>query len=99
MINIDDINARLKKSLQGKTPKLKCIISGIERATSIDYLKTKEEKFGSIENFTRYFISRDAIRMIKEGKSIQEIKDELNPQNSFIPDINLINEAKKYYDL
>jgi len=99
MINIDDINARLKKSLQGKIPKLKCIISGIERATSIDYLKTKEEKFGSIENFTRYFISRDAIRMIKEGKSIQEIKDELNPQNSFIPDINLINEAKKYYDL
>ena len=99
MINIDDINTRLKKSLQGKTPKLKCIVTGIERSTSIDYLKTKEEKFGSIENFIRYFISRDATRLLKEGKSIQEIKDKLNPQNNFTPDTNLINEAKKYYDL
>ena len=42
MFNIEEINARLKKSLEGKTPKLKCIITGIERSTSMDYLKTKE---------------------------------------------------------
>ena len=99
MLNKDEINARLKKSLQGKVPKLKCIISGIERVTSMDYLKTKEDKFGSIENYTRYFISRDAVTLLKQGIEIEQIRKELNPESSYIPDINLVNEAKKYYGL
>lgn len=99
MLNKDDINARLKKSLQGKVPKLKCLVTGIERVTSMDYLKSKEEKFGSISNFTSNYISRDAVTLLKEGKSIDQIKQEINPESSFVPNINIINEAKKYYDI
>jgi len=99
MFDINEINSRLKKSLQGKTPKLKCLVTGIERATSIDYLKTKEEKFGSINNFVNNYISREAVKLIKEGKTYVQIKEELNSSSSFTPNEQQITEARKYYDL
>lgn len=99
MLNKDEINARLKKSIQGKTPKLKCIISGIERTTSMDYLKTKEEKFGSIDNFIKHYISSEALKLLKQGNSIINIKESINSSGIHIPDESLINEAKKYYGL
>jgi len=97
MLNKEDINARLKKCLQGKTPKLKCLVTGLERVTSMDYLKTKEEKFGSIKNYTDNYISREAIKLLKEHKTITEIKNELNPNSDFTPCEVTINEARKYY--
>ena len=97
MLNRDEINARLKKSIQGKTPKLKCLVTGIERTTSIDYLKTKEVKFGSIKNYVDNYISREALKLLRENKSILDIKNELNSDSNFIPNEIVINEAKKYY--
>lgn len=98
MLNKDEINLRLKKSLQGKVPKLKCIITGIERATSMEFLKTKEKKFGSIENYVRYYISSDAIKFLKEGKEIFEIQEILKI-NNFAVNRDIVNEARKYYDV
>lgn len=99
MLNKDEINARLKKSIQGKTPKLRCLVTGIERITSMDYLKTKEDKFGSIDNFVKNYISNEAVKLLKQNKSINEIKNELNFETSFSPNEKLILEAKKYYGL
>lgn len=97
MLNKDDINARLKKSLTGSVPRLKCIVCGLERATSMDYLKTKVEKFGTIDNFVNNYISSEAIKLLKKGISIIEIKNILNPDSNFLPSDTLINEARKYY--
>lgn len=99
MFDKDAINARLKKSLQGSVPKLKCIVTGIERVTSMDYLKTKEAKFGTIKNFVENYICREAVKLLKQNMSVVEIKNILNPSNEFIPDEIHIYEAKKYYDL
>lgn len=99
MLNKDEINSRLKKSLQGKTPKLKCLITGLERNTSIDYLKTKEEKFGSIDNFVKNYISNEAIKLYKLGKSIENIKLELNPSSDYTPSVTTILEALKYHEI
>lgn len=99
MLNKEEINARLKKSIQGKTPKLRCIVSGIERITSMDYLKTKEDKFGSIENFTKNYISSDAVKLLKQGKSTIDIKNELNPNSAFTPNESLVSESRKYYGI
>jgi len=99
MFSKEEINARLKKSLQGKVPKLKCLITGIERSTSMDYLKTKEDKFGSIDNFVKNYISSDAVMLLKEGKDITDIRNELNSDVNFNPNIAFITEAKKYYGL
>jgi len=98
MLDKDSINARLKKSLQGATPKLKCLISGLERVTSIDYLKTRESKFGSIDNFVNNYISREAVKLLKQNKSIIDIKNELNPNSNYIPNDTLVSEARKFYD-
>jgi hypothetical protein len=97
MLNKKDINARLKKSLQGKTPKLKCLVTGIERITTMDYLKTKEEKFGTIDNFVNSYISSDAIRSIKQGNSLNETRDKFN--SFHILNESKIKEALKYYNL
>jgi len=99
MFSKEEINARLKKSLQGKVPKLKCLITGIERSTSMDYLKTKEDKFGSIDNFVKNYISSDAVKLLKEGKDITNIRNQLNSDVNFNPNIAFITEAKKYYGL
>lgn len=99
MFDKDTINARLKKSLQGSTPKLKCLISGLERVTSMDYLKTKEEKFGSIKNFVDNYISREAVKLLKEHKPVMDIKNILNPDSNYIPNETLVSEARKYYDV
>jgi len=99
MLNKDEINARLKKQLQGKTPKLKCLITGLERITSMDYLKTKEAKFGSVDNFVNNYISSEAIKLLKQKKPIIDIKNELNPSSLHIPNNLIISEAIKYYNV
>jgi len=97
LLNKEDINARLKKSLQGKTPKLKCLITGLERVTSIDYLKTKEEKFGSVDTFVKNYICSEAIKLLKQGKTVMDIKNTLNPSSSYLPSETLVAEARVYY--
>jgi len=99
LFNKDDINARLKKSIQGKTPKLKCLVTGLERVTSMDYLKTKEVKFGSIDNFVKNYISCEAVKLLKQNKTILEAKNALNPQGSHIPSETTIKEAIVYYGI
>ena len=99
LLNKDDINARLKKSLQGSTPKLKCLVSGIERITNMDYLKTKEKKFGTVDNYLNNYISSDAVRLLKEKKTLIDIKNILNPNSSHIPSDTLVAEACKYYNV
>ena len=99
LLNKDDTNARLKKSLQGSTPKLKCLVTGIERITNMDYLKTKEKKFGTVENYLNNYISSDAVRLLKEKKSLIDIKNTLNPNSSHIPNDAIVTEACKYYNV
>jgi hypothetical protein len=99
LLNRDDINARLKRSLQGSTPKLKCLITGMERVTSMDYLKTKEKKFGTIDNYVNNYISSDAVRLLKQKISIMDIKNTLNPDSSHMPDDAIVTEASKYYNV
>jgi hypothetical protein len=99
LLNREDINARLKKSLQGTTPKLKCLITGIERITNMDYLKTKEKKFGTIENYLNNYISSDAVRLLKQKMPIIDIKNTLNPNSPYIPNDVIVTEACKYYNV
>ena len=99
LLNRDDINARLKKSLQGSTPKLQCLITGVERVTSMDYLKTKEKKFGTIDNYLNNYISSDAVRLLKQKMPIMDIKNTLNPNSLHIPSDTLVAEACKYYNV
>ena len=98
-MNKDEINARLKKQLQGKTPKLKCLITGLERSTSIDYLKTKEKKFGSVDNFVNNYICSEAVKLLKQNMPIVDIKNTLNPTSSYVPSDTLVADARKYYGI
>jgi hypothetical protein len=65
----------------------------------MDYLKTKEAKFGSVDNFVNNYICSEAVKLLKQKKTIIDIKNELNPSDSYIPNDLIVSEACKYYNV
>jgi hypothetical protein len=60
------------------TPKLTCIVTGRERLTNKTYLEAKAAAAGStVENYLSNYISREALRLLRQGKSLDEIRKEL----------------------
>lgn len=61
------------------TPKLRCIITGKERLTNQAYLTTHAQKFnGDVQAFLDNYISREALRLLRQGKDVSTVRKELN---------------------
>jgi len=73
-----EINNRLKKSLGRDPSALTCIVTGKSRPTNSQYLEEKAKKAGSKEEFLAHYICRDALTLLKAGKTIDEVRAELN---------------------
>jgi len=66
------MNTKANKTV---TPKLTCNITGKSRVTNRKYLASKAEKKGTdVETFLKYYISKDALKELKAGKSPSEIR-------------------------
>lgn len=50
-------------------------------------MKTKLAKFGSEAEFRKYYISREARKLLKEGKSVSEVRDKLGGHD--LPDVSI----------
>jgi hypothetical protein len=99
--NIEEINKRLKQTLQKTstinsvtTPVLKCIVTGKQRVTNNNYLQTKIKKFGTVNEYLANYICSDALKLFKEGKTINEINTYFE-----IPDEKSISNEKLSYAL
>ena len=78
MMDAAEINKRFKKAI-GKDPSvLTCIITGKTRPTSSQYLEEKAKVAGSKEEFLKHYICRDALTLLKQGKTVSEVRQELN---------------------
>ena len=55
-------------------PKIQCSVSGCWMSVTTNHKKELIEKFGSEENLAADYVSRDARRLRKEGKSDADIK-------------------------
>lgn len=64
------------KTTRQVTPKLTCIITGASRLTNAKYLASKPQGF-----LTNY-ISRGALKLLRQGKSLSEVRTALNIDSS-----------------
>jgi hypothetical protein len=61
------------------TPKLTCIVTGKSRLTNKTYLESKATAAGTtVEGYLGNYISREALRLLRQGKSLTETRTELN---------------------
>jgi hypothetical protein len=64
--------------MANKVPKLVCVITGVSRITTREYLDAKMAKKGiSEEEFCTFYARKEAVRLLREGKTIEQIRSEL----------------------
>lgn len=80
---ISEINLRLKKSLAKDPSVLTCLVTGRTRPTNSQYLEEKAKKAGSKEEFLSHYICRDAMKLLNNNMSIDDIRKELNVDPSW----------------
>jgi hypothetical protein len=78
MMNAAEINARFKKSISKDPTVLTCIVTGKSRPTNSAYLEEKAKLFGSKEEFIKHYICREARMLLKEGKTVYDVRSTLN---------------------
>lgn len=76
-MDIAEINKRLKKAMTKDPSTLTCIVTGRTRPTNSQYLEEKAKIAGSKEEFLKYYICRDALTLLKQGKTVAEVRQEL----------------------
>lgn len=73
---------------------VKCIITGVEKSFNKTSLQKKIDKFGSIDMFHRFYVSKEAAKLLKKGTSIQEIRKLLKSSASHNVDIEVLFKLK-----
>ena len=74
---ISEINKRFKRSITKDPNTLTCMVTGRSRSTNTQYLQEKAIKAGSKERFIKYYICREALTLLKSGKTLQEVRDKM----------------------
>lgn len=79
--------------MTAKNNKLKCIVTGRKLIATKQYYARKVEKAGGEEELHRTYICREAKNLIKQGTSIEKIRDILDVDESELPavDQDIIN--------
>jgi hypothetical protein len=67
--------------------KLTCIVTGRTLLATDDYYKRKVEKAGSEEDLHRTYICREAKNMIKQGTSINRVREVLEVDEQYHNDV------------
>lgn len=77
-----------------KNAKLNCIVTGIEKCVSPSSLNNKINKFGSIEMVHKFFVCKEAAKLLKQGKSIDQVRTILNSNISKSVDLEVLFKLK-----
>ncbi len=54
--------------------RIQCTVSGIWNAINTQWINRIEAKYGSVDEFRKIYVCRDAKRLLKEGKTEAEIR-------------------------
>jgi len=72
---------QVEQTNKATTPQLTCIITGKTRPTNEKYLRSKAEMKGvSVEDFTRYYASKQAVKRLRAGMSVEQTRQELGTE-------------------
>jgi hypothetical protein len=69
--------------------KVKCLVTGQPSYFGTSILAKKLEEFGTIEEVSRSYVCRDAAKLLREGKSLKQVRELLNVDES----VELCDEA------
>ena len=84
-MNAAEINARFKKSLAKDPSVLTCIVTGKTRPTNSAYLEDKAKNIGSKEEFINHYICREALTMLKQGRTVWDVRFALGVSTDVVP--------------
>lgn len=77
-----------------KGGRFKCIVTGEEKYFTPTVLHKKVNKFGSLEAFEKYYVSKPAIKLLKKGLSIEDIRKQLNSSAKHNVDLEVLFKLK-----
>jgi len=67
-------------------PKLKCLVTGKTRNSNIKYLDAKAVRLGvTVDELIKSYVSRDALKLLRQGKSFEQVRQELGTEEGFVP--------------
>lgn len=64
------------KNAQKQT--LTCLVTGRTRPTGQTYLEKQASRFGSVEAFKQNYICKEAAKLLREGKTVDEVRSLLS---------------------
>ena len=67
--------------------KLTCIVTGKKLIATKEYYARKVEKSGSEEELHRTYVCREAKNMIKQGTSVDRVREILEVEHDMLPDV------------
>ena len=98
MGSLDDAIRRLNEDVKEirvnvvKTPVLTCIVTGRTRLTNRKYLEKKAEDCAGhtisekVDNFQKHYVCKDAAKLLRQGLTIAEVRDQLGGTDDDIVD-------------
>ena len=77
-----------------KSVKLNCIVTGIEKRVSPSSLNNKISKFGSLEMVQKFFVCKEACKLLKQGNTIDQVRSTLKTDFSKSVDLEVLFKLK-----
>lgn len=66
--------------------RITCNVTGLVKTYTLEsYINRKIDRFGGLEKLHKNYICQDAKRLLKEGKSVEEVIQKLNPPKEETP--------------
>ena len=76
-------------------PKLTCLVTGRSRNSNIKYLEAKALRLGvSLDVVINSYVSRDALKLLRSGKTIEQVRIELGTAEGFVPSASAIKSEE-----
>jgi len=79
-----------------KSTILKCIVTGNEKRVSPSSLNNKINKFGSIEMVHKFYVSKEAAKLLKQGNSIDQVRSILKSNFNKSVDLEVLYKLKLF---
>jgi len=77
-----------------RSTNFKCIVTGAEKRFTNSLLANKLKKFGTVEIFAKYYVSKPAAQLLKSGLSIADVRAKLNSKDTSTVDYEVLYKLK-----
>jgi len=75
---------------------ISCIITGEEKYLTKNALQTKLKKFGTQEILEKYYVSKPAVKLLKQGYSVEKVRSELKSSLTTNVDYEVLYKLKLF---